>query len=908
MSDQEVLKHYGTPRKSGRYPWGSGEDPYQRGSSFLAYADELKKSGMSDVEIAKAMGISTGTLRARRSIARDEVRKENIAQILRMKDKGVSNVEIGKRLGIPESTVRSYLDPAKQARAEITMATSKVLKDKLSEDGYLDVGTGTEQHLGISATKLNSALAQLVEEGYTIHTIDVEQVGNLGNYTKLKVLAPPGTTKSDVWKNRENIKNVDSYSEDGGKTYQKVQPPVDISVDRVAVRYGPEGGAKADGLIELRRGVDDISLGQKNYAQVRISVDGTHYIKGMAMYSDDLPDGVDIRFNSNKSSTGNKLDALKPIKRTAEGEVDPDLPFGAVVRQKTYLDKDGNLKRSALNIVNEEGDWNEWSRSLSSQMLSKQSVPLAKKQLNLGYLESEDEFATITSLTNPTVRKDLLLKFADSCDADSVHLKAAALPRQASKVILPITTLKDNEIYAPTFKQGEEVVLIRYPHGGIFEIPNLKVNNKHTDSKRLIGNTAQDAVGINHRVAARLSGADFDGDTVLVIPNRSKSIQTAPALERLKNFNPEESYPPVAGMAKMGFKVKKGESNPMGFKPGGNTQTEMGRISNLITDMTIRRASEDEIARAVRHSMVVIDAEKKGLNYKQSYEDNGIAALKERYQRGANAGASTLISMSKSEARPLKKKLANTSEGGPIDKKTGEKVYVLTGEGYVKKNKAGESVFVPRTQKSTKMAETKDAHTLSSGTVMEYVYAEHANKLKALANKARKEAVNTPPLRYSPSARTAYAPEVASLKAKLNNALKNAPRERQAQLVANLIVDAKRKDNPEMEPDQLKKIRNQALKTARERTGAKKDLIKIQPKEWAAIQAGAISDSMLTKILNNTDAEIVKELAMPRASTTIPRVRLARAKAMLDSGYTQAEVADALGVGVSTLSRALKEE
>lgn len=30
QEETDELEHYGTPRHSGRYPWGSGENPYQR--------------------------------------------------------------------------------------------------------------------------------------------------------------------------------------------------------------------------------------------------------------------------------------------------------------------------------------------------------------------------------------------------------------------------------------------------------------------------------------------------------------------------------------------------------------------------------------------------------------------------------------------------------------------------------------------------------------------------------------------------------------------------------------------------------------------------------------------------------------------------------------------------------------
>ena len=41
---EDELQHYGMPKRSGRYPWGSGDDPYQHGSGdFLGRVDELRK-------------------------------------------------------------------------------------------------------------------------------------------------------------------------------------------------------------------------------------------------------------------------------------------------------------------------------------------------------------------------------------------------------------------------------------------------------------------------------------------------------------------------------------------------------------------------------------------------------------------------------------------------------------------------------------------------------------------------------------------------------------------------------------------------------------------------------------------------------------------------------------------------
>ena len=66
-------------------------------------------------------------------------------------------------------------------------------------------------------------------------------------------------------------------------------------------------------MIYVRPGVKDLRIGDKRYGQVRIMVDGTHYLKGMAVYKDDLPPGKDIVFNTNKHNTGRKKDAMKEL-------------------------------------------------------------------------------------------------------------------------------------------------------------------------------------------------------------------------------------------------------------------------------------------------------------------------------------------------------------------------------------------------------------------------------------------------------------------------------------------------------------------------------------------------------------------------------------------------------------------
>ena len=899
--EEDALAHYGILRKSGRYPWGSGETPHERAGTFLGMVSDLRKQGLTDKQIYEGFEMTSSQFRDTVTIANNARKAEMISQVRRMKnEQGMSNVAIGKRLNIPEATVRNYLKDDTQTRNEILKSTAEMLRAQVDQHKYIDVGKGVELHMGVSAEKLKAARRILEDEGYKLHYVDVEQLGT-GKMTKMKVLSKPDTTFKEVWDNRDKITPAMLKSRDGGRTFPKVLPPLSISSKRVGVRYAEQGGTDADGVIYVRPGVKDVSLGKANYAQVRIAVNGTHYLKGMAMYRDDLPAGVDLVFNTNKTSTGNKLDAMKKMND------DPDDPFGANINDQIQeLGHDGTPRvTSVMNIVNQEGKWDEWSKTLSSQMLSKQKPALAKEQLDLAYESKKTEFDRIMSLTNPTVKKHLLEKFADSADASAVHLKAAHMPRQANKVILPVNSLKDHEVYAPTFKDGERVALIRFPHGGIFEIPELTVNNRHAEARKLIGTKAIDAIGINSRVAERLSGADFDGDTVLVIPNNEGKILSRPALKQLEGFDPKTAYPAYDGMPTMDGGTWDAKQRKVVFKEGqkptGKVKgREMGDVSNLITDMTVKGAPFEEIARAVKHSMVVIDAEKHSLNYKQSAIDNGIANLKRKYQGGANKGAATLISRATSDTRVLDRKLRSAKDGGPIDRKTGKLVYVETGAEFFN--------GTPKKVKSTKLAETDDAHTLVSShrKPIEVIYANHSNRLKELANQARLEFLKGTDIEYSPSAAKAYAEEVKDLNAALHMALLNAPLERHAQVLGNAVFRAKKDANPDMDTAEIKKLKSKSLQDARDRVGAGKKQIEITPRQWEAIQAGAISKSKLEAILDNADVEKIKELATPKDKPVMNAAMRERAAVMISSNkYTLAEVAQHLGVSVSTLQAGL---
>ena len=291
----------------------------------------------------------------------------------------------------------------------------------------------------------------------------------------------------------------------------------------------------------------------------------------------------------------------------------------------------------------------------------------------------------------------------------------------------------------------------------------------------------------------------------------------------------------------------------------------------------------------------------------RSEAENGIASLKKKYQGHIgedgkyHEGAGTLISRAKSETSVIKRK------GSPmIDPKTGEQSWKTVDDPYYVDPKNGKTKL--RTQPSTKMAEAKDARTLSSGHPMEEVYADYANQMKALANQARKEMVSTGKIPYSASAKAAYQEEVDSLSAKLNVSLKNAPRERKAQTMANAVVKAKKQENPDMTRAEIKKASQQALTAARAAVGARREPIKITEKEWAAIQAGAISENKLSQIISNADMKTLRQLATPRTTATISPAKANRISSMKASGYSTADIAEALGVSASTVTKYLKGE
>ena len=956
--DGEFISHVGVGheddppgRGSGRYGWGTGKNPGQHQFTFLSEVDRLRKEGLTSKEISEMLlgeGSNTTDLRAAISIAKTTTRQIDRARAIRLLDECNGNVsEVGRRMGKAESSVRSLLDPVKAERADRYQNTAEQLKKIIDKQGIVDIGKDAELYLGCPDTTKKVAIKLLEEEGYVKSWVKIPQLGTKHETTMI-VLAPPGTSHGDIQRGKFDIKPIVDFTPDEGKTWWTPEYPESVKSDRIKVRYKEDGGAEKDGVIELRRGVEDISLGKSQYAQVRIAVDNSHYMKGMAIYGEDkdFPKGVDIIYNSNKKRGTPLMDpdddatqVLKPLKKDKNGNIDKENPFGALIKgpkdrdglimaagQRHYIDADGKEKLSPINKLQDEGDWDSWSRNLASQFLSKQPQKLIDQQIRLSVADRRAELESIENLTNPVIKKKLLDQYANNCDKKASELSVKGFKNQAFQVILPIPGLKDDEIYAPNYDNGDTLALVRYPHGGTFEIPILKVNNKNEAAKAVMG-MASDAVGINAKVAERLSGADFDGDTALTIPLTSNKLKitSTPSLPGLEGFDGKELYKLPDDAPRMKNQTK---------------QNQMGQVTNLITDMTIQGATPNDICKAVRHSMVVIDAEKHHLDYKKSAVDNNIRELKKEYQGTVNprtgklnTGASTILSRASSEVyidqrkevtdrkKMTPEEVKRFDEGYKIYRPTGKKMTIqikdpsqMTSE-ELQTYKAGKKVYrvsdKNTQEKITRMDQVDDAMDLvrDKDNLKEVAYANYANELKSMAREARRVSRSIKPIPVNQSAKKVYADEVASLNASLRLAKMNAPRERQAQVIANNIVRDRRMDNPDWDYEHLQRERARALNQARAMVGAKKELVPISEKEFEAIQANAISSSRLSQILDNTDIDAFKKMATPKkaSGSTLTPAQINKVKAMSASGmYTQKEIAESLGVSTSTISATLR--
>lgn len=946
---EDILKHYGMPHvggrsRSGRYPWGSGDNPYQHDDWFdsaggwLTRVKQYEKAGWTQKKLAEHFNLGAVEFRSYRAIAVRESKLELGKTIKDMVDNGMSYTDIGKALNLNESSVRSKLNwynKEQEPDAKSARYIADYLKDAITElGGSVDVGEGVARKLGISNERLEQALTLMENEGYSykVGMMDRATDPTSNNKIIMKVVGEGQLPDHYIRDYIEEIHSLNelktTLTEDGTKVRPSFVFPESMDISRLKIIHGDEDGldpgikgADRDGLVEIRRGLKDLDLGESNYAQVRILVDGDRYIKGMAVYRDpaDMPDGIDVVWNTNKPSTKADRDILKKVQMDENGNVDSDNPFGSLIRQEkgqTYYD-DPNGKfvdpvtgeHQSLNLINKtriEGDWGEWADKVPSQMLSKQSKKLVEYQLQNSIKERQLELDEIMSITNPTIRKDQLLQFADSCETNSTTLKAAAFPGQKYQVILPLPTVKDTEIYAPNYENGSQVALIRYPHGGTFEIPILTVNNKNAEGKRVMTATPMDAVGISPAVAQRLSGADYDGDTVQVIPMSDRvNIHNSRPLPGLVDFDPHVEYAikdkDDPGIRRMKYETRDPKTGRK--KTIDHTQDEMGKITNLISDMTLLGATREELERAVKHSMVVIDAAKHGLDYKRSEIDNGIPELKKLYQGKINPATGRLITpaatvVSRAGAQASEPK---TVGQGYIDKETGKIIYKIDD----RPNAKGKQ----RMQKTKQMLTVDDAFDLvhNNENPIEIAYATYANQLKRYTDDARKEAANIKETRRDPQAARIYEEEVKSLKAKLEKSQSNQDIERWAQLTTNQRIKAAKQKDPYLADDKsrLKKLRQQYLTRAREETGAKRVPIDITDKEWEAIQRGAVGHTTLTAIIKYANPDRVRALSMPHDKRGLTSQQQQLAKLLQTQGASQQQIANRLGVSTSTINDVL---
>ena len=855
------LQHYGVARRSGRYKWGSGKDPFQSSRSILVRDAELRKEGKTEKQIADMFGMSIKRLREEKAIERGRHNAIIEDSVKSMTKRGMTNEQMAESLGVSVRTISNIKNRANAVDVKRSGNIKEAILDQLEKNPYLDVSSGIEKQLGISKDKLRVIIRELQSEGdLSVHTLYLDRLENPERNLTIRVLTPEKNLGT-VLKNSSEIGNFEAVVADDGVGIRGMKPPKPVDLSRVAVNFEEDGGHLKDGLIELRRGVEDLDMGNARYAQVRIQVGDNNYLKGMAVYSDNLPDGVDVLFNTNKSKKVGDIGSMKKL------EPDPNNPFGSTIRDQ----------KGALNIVNEEGKWAEWNKKWSSQFLGKQSKELIKERLDSTFEKFQKDYDEIASLTNATVRKYLMNDYAQTLESAYKHLKVQGLSKTASHVILPFPDMDPSQVYAPNYNDGDRVVLVRYPHGGTFELAELTVNNKYKEARKMIGTDAKDAIGIHPSVANKMSGADFDGDAVWVIPNNNKKVTVTAALEGLKNFDGIKQYKVEPKYDKNGV-----ITNATIVEKTKNTQ--MGMVSNLITDMTIQGATTSELAKAIKHSMVVIDSYKHNLDYKQSAIDNGIKALQKRYQTYVDEngktrrGAATLLS-----------------------KKLGGKVQVDYEEVKVFNEKTKRWNTVKEGGKYVPLIDTvDDANLLSSGTVVEKLYAGYINQVKGLQQKAFNTALENKGAKYQTGMKELYRPEVESLQQKLHVEYLRAPRERQAQLEANKnFYNSLR---PGMDLEQQKKLKSQVLAAARQKHNPRNtEPFKITPKEWEAIDNGAVSHGSLMDILKFGDTTQIKQYATPKERPVIQAPSMARAKALLNNGYTYAQVARELGVSTTTV-------
>lgn len=970
-----------------------------RGAQFEA----LRAKGLSNSEIARQLGVSEGTVRnmVKKAEAGQSVRTTKLTNAKDMLRESVNSIDTDQpfsMIDVGEGT-EMYMGFGQDTKNNALIA--------LQEEGYV-VTTIQVGQVGNSTNKTTVQVLAKVN--------DPEFVAEYGVSGKMNVKGEVVTAEQNAlskyaYSHLDEIQPVTSTiceNEDGVEVARALEKPKQINIDRVMIAdpldptpsgiFDPTTGkeytmgevnAAKDGTMILRPSAKDLTMTDEgntkitHYAQVRIAcTDGKgidRYCKGMAMYGneEDFPDGVDIIFYTNpgKVSADGKVYAESVLKKQKKEEMNP---FGADLKasgQRHYIDSDGNEQLSAVNILREEGDWGNYSLSLPSQFLAKQNVPLVKEQLKATVQEKKDYIDTLSKISDPQVRNKLLEDFADSLDSQAIHLNAAGVSEQRTQVILPCTSLRGTEynedgsvkrygeVYAPGYGDGQKVAIIRYPHANICELPILIVNNNNEEGRRTIG-FGKDAIGLPKSALEQLSGADTDGDTGTVIPvsmlnNKGLTVDSKAYFKELVGFDAESTWPYVEGVTQ---KSKKWN----GIDKEGKTMTkaergqEMGLVTNLIMDMSTLgdAVSHDEHVRAIKYSMVAIDAYKHNIDWRQAKEDLNITGLYSKYSSTSRGGGMTLFTRAKS----MKQDVPEYKEGAYvtdsktgktkkllIDPETGEKLFTYTNGTHSKKvgeTEDGKGIYDDSVREPNKVSveklryawmQGKGAASLASDnpSTKEQMYVEYSDTLHALANSVRrmlsddsyhvidsdgKTIKKVDSKTYREKAKQNATEEdadiIASLRAKLEVAKRNAPKERLAQVYANAAIKARLESNPSIKDDDdaLKKLKNAELASARTRTGAngKGTRVVIDKREYEAINSGKVPKTLVADVLKKSDSESLSKCVSNASGTrqvlTASQIARIKAWAASDSRSTPYQMAKSLGVSVSTINKVISGE
>ena len=243
--NEEAIAHYGVKRRSGRYPWGSGENPYQHSADFLARVESLASEGKAEKDIAKELGMTTTDLRMQVRVAKHERRALEADRARSLREDGLSLQEIANKMGYTnDSSIRSLLNENTAENKNRANVTAETIAKELETKNMIDVGAGVEKELGVTDSTLKEALFILETKGYQVYGIGLQQTTNPKQQTITTIVAKDGFDQKYAYNHTEEIASLrDYHSKDGGLSFKKTQYPASVDSKRVMIQYGDQGGS-----------------------------------------------------------------------------------------------------------------------------------------------------------------------------------------------------------------------------------------------------------------------------------------------------------------------------------------------------------------------------------------------------------------------------------------------------------------------------------------------------------------------------------------------------------------------------------------------------------------------------------------------------------------------------------------